>query len=260
MVIRGDVAEARVSRTEVRYVPCGECPLRGGRLFRPFSSGELQFVSAMKSAHIGFGPRDHIVEAGQVGAPLMTLFDGWAVRYRRGIAGRRHILSILLPGDLVAAESALLGRVEHSVLAITPVTLCMLDGRSIAQLFAAHDDLARALYRNQLDEMRWFDVESVNGSTGDALARVAYVFLRTFDRLSERGLASGGSCPFPLRRADLADRVGLSAMHLSRTLANLKRQRLASLLDNTLLIPNRARLSRLVHYPVEREKAKRALL
>lgn len=229
-------------------------------MFRPFTDPELKFVVQMKSAHVAMGPRENIVEAGQVGAPLMTLFEGWAIRYRRGIGGRRHILSILLPGDLVAAESALLGRVEHSVMAITPASLCVLDGRSMAQLFGAHTDLALALYRNQLDEMRWFDIEIVNGSTGDAVARVAYVFLHTFDRLRERGLANGTVCPFPLRRGDLADRVGLSAMHLSRTLATLKRQRLATLIDNTLYIPNRPRLARLVHYPAPDETAKRALL
>jgi CRP/FNR family transcriptional regulator, anaerobic regulatory protein len=234
--------------------------LRRNPLFRPFSDPELKFVVQMKSAHVVAGARENIVEAGQVGAPLMTLFEGWAVRYRRGIGGRRHILSILLPGDLVAAESALLGRVEHSVMAITPVSLCVLDGRTIGQLFAAHTELALALYRNQLDEMRWFDVETVNGSTGDAIARVAYVFLHTFDRLRERGLANGTVCGFPLRRADLADRVGLSAMHLSRTLATLKRQRLATLVDNTLHIPNRPRLERLVHYPTPGDAGKRALL
>jgi CRP-like cAMP-binding protein len=245
---------------DVKYVSCVDCALRRKPLFRPLSDAELKFVVQMKSAHIGVGQRENIVEAGQVGASLMTLFDGWAVRYRRGIGGRRHILSILLPGDLVAAESALLGRVEHSVMALTPVTLCVLDGRTVAQLFAAHTDLALALYRNQLEEMRWFDVEAVNGSTGDAITRVAYVFLHTFDRLAERGLANGTVCGFPLRRADLADRVGLSAMHLSRTLAALKRQRLATLVDNTLYIPNRPRLARLVHYPSPDEGRKRALL
>lgn len=229
-------------------------------MFRALSEPELDFVTQMKSGHVGFGQRENIVEAGQVGSPLMTLFEGWAVRYRRGIGGRRHILSILLPGDLVAAESALLGRVEHSVMAITPVSLCVLDGQTMAQLFAAHTDLALALYRTQLDEMRWFDIETVNGSTGDAVARVAYVFLHTFDRLRERGLANGTVCGFPLRRADLADRVGLSAMHLSRTLATLKRQRLATLIDNTLYIPNRPRLARLVHYPAPNGTTTRALL
>lgn len=237
-----------------------DCPLRVNPLFRPLGDRELEFIAAMKSAHVAVDQRGNIVEAGQVGAPPMTLFEGWALRYRRGIGGRRHILSILLPGDLIAAESALLGRVEHSVVAITPVTLCVLEGRSVTQLFVSHPELALALYRNQLEEMRWFDVEAVNGSTGDALARVAYVFLDTFDRLKQRGLANDTACAFPLRRADLADRVGLSAMHLSRTLATLKRQRLASLIDNTLYISNRARLVRLVHYPEQGGAGNRALL
>jgi len=244
----------------VEYVPCADCPLRRKSPFRPFSDAELKFVAEMKSAHVGVRPREHIVEAGQVGAPLMTLYEGWAIRYRRGIGGRRHILSFVLPGDLVAAESALLGTVEHSVMAITPVTLCVFAGRSLAELFAAHADLALALYRDQLETIRSFDFEAVNGSTGDAVARLAFLFLHTFDRLAERGLANGSVCPFPLKRADIADRVGVSTMHLSRTLAVLKRLRLVALIDGTLHISNRARLVRLVHYPAQDRATQRALL
>jgi CRP/FNR family transcriptional regulator, anaerobic regulatory protein len=249
-----------VPAADVEFQGCATCPLRRRVLFRPFSAEELKFVATMKTAHVGVRPREHIIEAGQVGAPLMTLFSGWAIRYRRGLGGRRHILSFLLPGDLVAAESALLGKVEHSVMALTPVTLCVLGGRSVAELFGAEADLALALYRNQLETIRDFDFEQVNGATGTGLARVAYFFLETFDRLAARGLANGTHCPFPLRRADIADRVGLSTMHLSRTLAMLKRQRLATLTDGTLHIANRARLVRLVHYPTQKGAARLALL
>jgi CRP/FNR family transcriptional regulator len=249
-----------VSDSDVRFVQCTECPLRRKPLFRPLSDPELKFVIQMKSAHIAVGQRENIVEAGQVGAPLMTLFEGWAVRYRRGIGGRRHILSFVLPGDLVGAESALLGKAEHSVMAITPVTLCVFSGGSMAELFAAHPGLALALYRDQLETVKDLDFEAVNGSTGDAVARLAYLFLHTFDRLAARGLANGSVCPFPLKRADIADRVGLSTMHLSRSLAALKRQRLATLIDGTLHIMNRARLARLVHHPAQDAATVRALL
>ncbi len=246
--------------TDAAYVPCAECPLRHSPLYRPFSDAELAFVAEMKTAHVAVRPREHIIEAGQVGAPLMTLFEGWAIRYRRGIGGRRHIVSFVLPGDLVGAEGALLGRAEHSVMAITPVTLCVFNGHSMAELFAAHTELALALYREQVEAVRCFDVEAVNGGTGDAVARLAYLFLHTFDRLADRGLTNGGVCAFPLKRADIADRVGISTMHLSRALDALKKQRLATLIDGTLHIPSRARLARLVHYAEEDKSIQRALL
>jgi CRP/FNR family transcriptional regulator, anaerobic regulatory protein len=245
---------------DVPNVPCADCSLRRISLFRPFSGSELEFIAAMKTAHVGVRPREHIVEMGQVGAPLMTLYEGWAIRYRRGIGGRRHILSFVLPGDLIAAESAVLGKVEHSVMAITPVTLCVFQGCGMSELFTTHPELALALYRDQLETIRGFDFESVNASTGDAVSRLAYLFLHTFDRLAARGLANGSVCSFPLKRADIADRLGLSTMHLSRTLAVLKRQRLATLGEGTLHISNRTRLARLVHYPADNRAAQRALL
>jgi len=249
-----------VTATNAEYVQCAECVLRRKPLFRPLSDAEIKFVAEMKTAHVAVRPREHIIETGQVGAPLMTLYEGWAIRYRRGIGGRRHILSFVLPGDPVAAESALLGKVEYSVMALTPVALCVFHGHSMAELFAAHPDLALALYRDQLEGIRSFDFEAVNGSTGDAVAQLAYLFLHTFDRLDERGLANGNVCPFPLKRADIADRIGLSTMHLSRTLAALKRQRIATLIDGNLHISNRARLARLVHYPAQDRAAQHAIL
>ena len=89
-----------------------------GRI-QTFSDIELGFIAEMKTDHIVVSPRADIIRDDEVGGPVYTLFEGWAIRYHRLPNGTRQILDIMLPGDIVGLASAVLGRVKHSVQAIT---------------------------------------------------------------------------------------------------------------------------------------------
>src|SRR5947209_1240681 len=91
------------------FVPCEQCQLRRRTLFRPFSEHELGFISEMKTDHIVVAPRGDIIREDEVGGPVYTLFEGWAIRYHRLPHGARQILDIVLPGDTVGMASAVLG-------------------------------------------------------------------------------------------------------------------------------------------------------
>src|SRR5882724_18430 len=97
------------------FVACITCQLRQKPLFHPFSEREVALVASLKSAHIAVAQKADIVQAGEVGGSLYTLFGGWAFRYKRLPDGKRQILDFLLPGDLIGVEAALFGGIAHSV-------------------------------------------------------------------------------------------------------------------------------------------------
>jgi CRP-like cAMP-binding protein len=101
-------------------------------LFRPMSRRELGRIEAMKRSHLSVPAGTDIVRAGQRGRAVYTMFDGWAARYHRLPAGSRQILDVLLPGDTIALGAVMLGTSAHSVQAMTPASLCVLDGRKLA--------------------------------------------------------------------------------------------------------------------------------
>lgn len=218
------------------FVPCTNCQLRGKPLFRPFSSNELDFVAAMKTDHISMPAKAAIVGEGEVGGPIYTLFDGWAARYRRLPDGSRQIFDILLAGDMIGLESVMLGTVKHSVEAITPVTLCVLEGRRLPDLFQEHPALALSIFRTRIEEEQRADVRLALLGRRRAFSRVAYLLLETCDRLRQRGMVNGGNTyHFPLTRRHIADATGLSHMHLTRVLKEMREKRLA-LIDRAALI------------------------
>lgn len=244
------------------FVPCAQCPLRVKPLFRPFSESELAFVSEFKRDHIVVAPRVDIIQEDEVGGPAYTLFEGWAIRYHRLPRGSRQILDLVLPGDVIGLASALLGTVRHSVQALTPVTLCVLTGRTLPELFAEHPGFALNIMQTRVEEEQRADVRLSLLGRYDAQQRIGYLMLETFDRLRQRGMVDGGStCPFPLQRRDIADAAGISRVHVARTLERLREQRLAIVQDGVLVLLNRARLAELAGYvPLRVALGRRALL
>jgi CRP-like cAMP-binding protein len=244
------------------FVPCLECPLRAKPLFRPFSQDELDFVGDMKTNHIVVAPRADIIQEDEIGGPVYTLFEGWAVRYHRLPKGARQILDIVLPGDMIGLASALLGTVKHSVRAVTAATLCVLEGRGMAELFNLHPGLALNILQTRVEEEQRADVRLSLLGRSTAEQRIGYLMLETFDRLRQRGLVDGGSiCPFPLQRRDLADATGLSRVHVARTLETLRDRGLAEIQDGVLVLFDRARLADLSGYlPLRVAAGRRAIL
>jgi CRP/FNR family transcriptional regulator len=233
------------------FVRCEQCQLRRRTFFRPFSEHELGFITEMKTDHIVVAPRSDIIREDEVGGPVYTLFEGWAIRYHRLPHGARQILDIVLPGDTVGMASAVLGRVKHSV-----------QAKGFSDLFAGHPAMALNVLQTRVEEEQRMDVRlSLLGRTS-AEQRIAYLMLETLDRLRQRAMVNGGStCPFPLQRRDLADAAGLSRVHVARTLESLRERRLAEIQNGTLVVFDRPRLTNLAGYvPLGTAAGRRALL
>lgn len=229
-------------------VPCTACWLRPRPYFRPFSKSELDFILLMKNRHVTIASKSPVIEAGEVGGSLFTLYEGWAIRYRKLANRSRQILDVLLPGDIIGMESHILGFTEHSVQALTTVSLCVLRGRRLGDLFQRHPDWGMSLLRWLVEDQRRGDDWRTILGRRDAGQRLAYFLLEIFDRLQQRGMANDKSCPCPLGHQHLADALGLSRVHVSRVLSEFSGRGLAQLDQGTLFIRDRAKLIDIADY------------
>jgi CRP/FNR family transcriptional regulator len=242
------------------FVPCVACQLRQKPLFHPLSAREVSLIASLKSAHIAMPQKADIVQAGEVGGSLYTLFGGWAFRYKRLLDGKRQILDFLVPGDLIGLEAALFGGIDHSVQTLTPVSLCVLEGRPLPELFREHPEFGYHLARTLVEDQRRADERVALLGHRSGPERLGYLLLETFDRLRQRGMADGTWCSFPVQRQQLADALGLSRTHLIRSLAELQETALATIDNHTLSILDRERLAALAGYRAVERSGKRVIL
>ncbi|TIV42494.1 MAG: Crp/Fnr family transcriptional regulator, partial [Mesorhizobium sp.] len=73
---------------------------------------------------------------------LYTVLSGWAFRYKLLSDGRRQVLNYSMPGDLIGLQGSLMGEMQHSVEALSPMLLCVFERKALPELYRSHPGLA----------------------------------------------------------------------------------------------------------------------
>ena len=195
-----------------------------------------------------FAAREDIIREGERPAVINLIKEGWACRYKVLEDGRRQIVAFFLPGDLFDLNIFILKQMDHSIGAITPTVVAEIDQAAFDSLILAHPRITQALWWESLVNSATQREWTVNLGQRDASERIAHLFCELFIRLRVAGLTDGNSCDFPLTQSELADCVGLSNVHVNRTLQELRASRMIILRERTLTIPDLERLQALAMF------------
>lgn len=239
--------------------PCLACPLRLKPAFKDKSDEEVRFIQAMKTDHRLVPAGSDIIHPGQEDAELYTLFSGWAFRYKSLPDGRRQILNFLLPGDLVGLQASLLIGAEHGIEALTDVELCTFSRKRIWDLFVKMPSLAYELAWLGSREESMIDDNLTSVGQRNAGERIAALVITLFHRAQALELVSEGGFAFPLSQQELADALGLSLVHTSKTWSRLRKAGLFSLVGGRLTLLN-PRLTTQMAAIYDQPKAPRPLI
>lgn len=185
---------------------------------------------------------EHVVLEGDKPKVVYLVLDGWACRYKQLEDGRRQIASFFLPGDLCDLNVFILRNMDHSVASITRLTVAEISRSSFEGIIEGHPRIAQALWWDALVTMAIQREWTVSLGQRDALERIAHLLCELFIRLRTAGLNRGKSCDFPITQAELADATGMSAVHVNRTLQELRSLKLINLSGRVLTIIDLPRL------------------
>lgn len=199
-------------------------------------------LDAITAIHDSHPARADLVPRDDTQGGRLVLMDGFACHYRTVTGGRRQITTYLVPGDSYDLDVALQNRLDHAMMALTPVRVVRLAPASVASVTRDHPAIAEGLrVAGQVEDAtvrEWL----VNIGGRPALERIAHLFCELEVRLYAVGLAEADRFDMPITQYDLADTVGLSSVHVNRTLQELRRQGLITLSGRSLTIVNRPAL------------------
>ena len=232
-------------RNNGNCLPCEQCPLRRQPALREFSPEELAFVKQFKTDELRVEPGISFLREGAASEQLYTVLSGWAFRYKMLDDGRRQILNYALPSDMVGLQGALMHEMEHSVEALTPLTLCMFPRAKLWDLYARFPSLAFDITWLAAREEQVIDENLVSIGRRSALERIAYLLLHLFVRAQEVGLTRGNSIAFPFTQQHLADTLGMSLVHTNKTLKRLTATKAIRWKDRVFEVLDRAALARI---------------
>ncbi|PVE24786.1 cyclic nucleotide-binding protein [Microvirga sp. KLBC 81] len=207
--------------------------------FTKLSSEEktsLERTAAQKVRQLN--PREDIVYEGDRPSQINLILEGWACRYKVLEDGRRQIMGYSIPGDICDMRMFILKEMDHSIGAITPVSLAEIPKDTIIELTDTYPRLSRAFWWDSLVENAISREWIVNNSQREATERMAHLFCELFIRLRMVGLTRDHSCEIPVTQADLGETLGLSTVHVNRTLQELRASNLIVLKGKALTIPD----------------------
>lgn len=166
--------------------------------------------------------RHELLRHGEVPQVAHVLLGGHTCRYQLLRNGLRQITAILVPGDLCDVEAVLRGRADYGVAALTPCTVGEIPVGTLQDPDETGPDITRALWQRVLRDEAIAREWLVNIGRRPALERVAHLFCELRDRLAAVGLTNGDSYDMRLTQAELADALGLTGVHINRTVRALR--------------------------------------
>ncbi|MEG8040540.1 Crp/Fnr family transcriptional regulator [Sphingomonas sp. LR60] len=187
--------------------------------------------------------RREIVHEGEAVSGVWMIRAGWAALVRHFADGRRQIEHLLLPGDPLPLDRD--AYYPATIVALTPVTMVDLDGPWLSDPAL----LDGALRRHTLTTLHHLLDATARLGRQVAIERFAHLLLELRDRLKNVGLASDTHFRLPLTQEMLADTLGLTSVHVNRTLQMMRQQQLIELegREVALLLP--AKLAQMADYP-----------
>jgi CRP-like cAMP-binding protein len=204
--------------------------------FTQLSEDESNAVNECSQDVREFAAGEDVISQGDRTGGVKLLLDGFACRYKVLEDGRRQIVAYFVPGDLCDLRVFILKRMDHSIGAVVPSKVATISPENILMLTHTYPTLTRALWWSTLVEEAIAREWLVNVGQRDALERTAHLFCELLYRFRAVGLNQGNSCTLPLTQVELAETLGLSSVHVNRTLQELRRRNLITLEGGTLTI------------------------
>lgn len=179
-----------------------------------------------------------VVSEGDRPTACCLLVEGVLFRYKMLGDGRRQIMSLHVPGDVPDLQSIYLEVMDHSVGALAPSKVAFIPHAALRELIRREPGIAEALWCDTMIDASIYREWVSNVGRRSSLERAAHLMCELFVKFDAVGLADPDGCPFPLTQGELADALGISIVHVNRTLQALRADSLIVLKGSYLRIPN----------------------
>ena len=181
------------------------------------------------------GKRD-ILREGDRPDHVHVIIEGWAARYKTLRDGSRQIVAYLIPGDFCDLHVAVLGHMDHGIVALTDCRIAYIPSDALDALTSDHNGLTKALWWATLVDEAVLREWVLNVGRRDAYERIAHLLCEMHARMKMVGLVEDGRLALPLTQDQLADTTGLTPVHVNRTLQRLRTEKLIEIGKGILTI------------------------
>jgi CRP-like cAMP-binding protein len=192
-------------------------------------------------------PADYeIVHEGAMLSEVTVLLGGYAYRGKTLADGSRQMSGLLLAGDVCDFSFLSATRSSLAVTTLAPSLVARFPVERLLAVAREHGCYLRAMLRAAAVERAIANEHMISLSARDAKQRMSHMLCEIAFRLDVvRQMATSDTYTLPLTQAQLGELLGLSAVHVNRTLQALRGAGLMKFGNGVLSILDRTALARL---------------
>ncbi len=189
-----------------------------------------------------------LIRAGQPLNQSLLLLDGWLVRSKDLQTGERQVMELHVAGDFADLHGFTLKKLEHDVVAASESVVGIVPHERVYDITENQPHLARAYWLMTNVDAAITREMALSLGQRSALSRMAHLFCELHVRLGIVGKTQGDSFHFPFTQRELSECLGLTVVHVNRTLQELRRRSLVETQNRTITILDKRALEAVAEF------------
>jgi CRP-like cAMP-binding protein len=194
-------------------------------------------------------PADRVlIHAGEELTSSVILLKGWMARSKDLATGERQVTELHIMGDFPDLHGFTLKRLDHDVVTLSECTVGVVPHERLFEITRTFPHLARVYWFSTNVHAAITRELALSLGQRSAISRMAHLFCELYLRLDIVGQTSGNRYEFPLTQRELSECLGLTVVHVNRTLQALRRKGLVQFEDHHLTILDRPSLEAVAEF------------
>ena len=189
-----------------------------------------------------------ILSRGGVPRFAVIVLRGFLCRYTISKNGARQIHSFCMPTDTPCLDALYLDYIDDSLGALVSSVVGFVPHESLFRLMEKRAGVAALIMRAGLLQGSLCRQWLMRNSTQPADASMANLLCEIYVRADAAGLVANSSCDLPVTQENLAEALGLTGVHVNRTLQRLRRLGQVELKLGRLFISDFGALAKLAEF------------
>lgn len=213
-----------------------EAHLKKLRIRDSISTEEEEVIRGLVSNVVETQPDKTLVRHGEELNQSMLLLSGWLARAKDLPSGQRQIAELHVPGDFADLHGFTLKYLDHDVISMTRCRIALVPHERLKEMTERYPHLSRLYWAmTNMDaaiQREW----TLSLGRRSAIARMAHLICELHVRLGIVGLTDHDSFDFPLTQVEFGECLGLTSVHVNRTLQELRRRGLIEVQNRRVTI------------------------
>lgn len=184
----------------------------------------------------------YLMREGDAATSCSVLLRGFVYRHKMAASGARQIVSLHIPGEALDCQSLYLDWVDHNAQTLTQAEIAIIPMTALRGLIGERLVVAAAIIRHLLVEAAILREWVLNVGKRSARERLAHLLCEFALRLDRQGLSDGFGYELPMTQEQLGDALGLTGVHVNRSIRTLREEGLIEMRGRVISFPDTKRL------------------